>query len=99
MAIRGSPHDFDGWVKAGAAGWGWADVLPYYKRLERDMDFDDAAWHGREGRLPIRRTFEPNWCGFTRAAAEAFAAAGHAKRLDMNGAWDDGYFPAPFAIA
>src|SRR5262249_49676312 len=40
LANRGSPADFDEWVARGARGWGWKDVLPYYKRVERDMDFD-----------------------------------------------------------
>ncbi|MEE1555901.1 MAG: GMC family oxidoreductase N-terminal domain-containing protein, partial [Alphaproteobacteria bacterium] len=40
VAIRGLPSDYDGWADMGAAGWGWEDCLPYFKRLERDMDFD-----------------------------------------------------------
>ena len=54
IALRGTPDDFDEWAAAGAAGWGWADVLPYFKRLEQDLDFDGPL-HGGEGPVPIRR--------------------------------------------
>ncbi len=40
LANRGAPTDYDEWVEKGAAGWGWKDVLPYFKKVERDMDFD-----------------------------------------------------------
>ena len=56
LANRGSPADFEAWVARGARGWGWKDVLPYYKKVERDMDFDGAL-HGKDGRIPVRRIF------------------------------------------
>ena len=34
-------------------GWGWDDVLPYYRKLESDQDFDGAL-HGKDGPVPIR---------------------------------------------
>ena len=55
-ANRGSPWDYAEWEAAGAAGWGWSDVLPFFRKLERDADFgDDGALHGKDGPLPIRR--------------------------------------------
>ena len=56
LANRGAPTDYDEWVEKGAAGWGWKDVLPYFKKVERDMDFD-GPFHGKEGRIPVRRIF------------------------------------------
>ena len=40
MANRGAPTDYDEWEARGAEGWGWNDVLPYFKKVERDLDFD-----------------------------------------------------------
>jgi 5-(hydroxymethyl)furfural/furfural oxidase len=92
LANRGSPADFDEWVSRGARGWSWNDVLPYYKRVERDMDFNGAL-HGNEGRIPVRRIFPDLWNEHAKAAAEAFKAAGFEYLPDQNGEWKDGYHP------
>ena len=42
IAIRGIPEDFADWVAEGAKGWGWQEVLTYFRRLESDVDFGDA---------------------------------------------------------
>ena len=75
LANRGAPADFEEWVSRGARGWGWEDVLPYYKKVERDMDFEGPL-HGKEGRIPVRRIFPELWTGHAKAAAEAFKARG-----------------------
>ncbi len=55
FAMRGAPADYDGWATAaGMAAWSFAELLPYFCRIEADADFDDA-WHGRDGPMPIRR--------------------------------------------
>ena len=56
LANRGAPSDYDEWEARGATGWGWDAVLPYFKKVERDMDFD-GPWHGKDGRIPVRRIF------------------------------------------
>ncbi len=66
MANRGAPRDYDAWHALGATGWRWADVEPYFRKIERDMDFDGPA-HGRHGAIPIRRLFPDVWPGFTAA--------------------------------
>ena len=68
MANRGAPSDYDEWQSRGASGWGWNDVLPYFKKLERDLDFDDE-WHGQDGPIPIRRVPQSQWCGHAHAVA------------------------------
>jgi 5-(hydroxymethyl)furfural/furfural oxidase len=98
LANRGSPADFDEWVSRGARGWGWKDVLPYYKKVERDMDFDGAL-HGKEGRIPVRRIFPDLWNEHAKAAAEAFRAAGFKYLPDQNAEWQDGYFPITISNA
>ena len=92
LANRGAPGDYDEWRDMGADGWGWDDVLPYFRKLERDMDFD-GPYHGKDGPLPIRRIFPGKWPGFANAAAAAFKSKGYDYREDQNAEFEDGYFP------
>ncbi|MEK9662293.1 MAG: GMC oxidoreductase [Alphaproteobacteria bacterium] len=92
LANRGLPSDYDAWHEMGAEGWRWDDVLPFFRRLERDMDFDGPL-HGKDGPLPIRRIRPDDWPGFARAAAAAWQAAGHTGLADQNGEFADGWFP------
>lgn len=96
---RGAPTDFDHWRDAGAAGWGWSDVLPYFKKAERDLDFPDSEWHGSEGRIYVRRLFEEQWTGHTHAAKQALLDAGYDYIEDQNGEFRDGFFPLTISNA
>ena len=91
-AVRGIPSDFEDWEAAGASGWGWEGVLPYYKKLEKDLDFGGPL-HGDRGPIPLRRLPKEVWPGFTAAACRAFDAAGWPDLEDQNGRFEDGYFP------
>jgi choline dehydrogenase len=51
--MRGHPLDFDAWRDAGCTGWGYADVLPYFKRMETSWRGADA-WHGDRGPLQVQ---------------------------------------------
>ncbi len=92
LANRGAPTDYDMWESRGAKGWAWKDVLPYFRKVERDQDFD-GPFHGREGHIPVRRIFPEHWTGFNKAAAEAFKSAGFPYIEDQNGEFKDGHFP------
>jgi 5-(hydroxymethyl)furfural/furfural oxidase len=92
LANRGAPSDYDEWEARGAAGWNWNAVLPYFKKVERDMDFD-GPWHGKDGRIPVRRIFPDLWNGHAKAVAKAFEQAGFPYIQDQNGEFKDGYFP------
>jgi 5-(hydroxymethyl)furfural/furfural oxidase len=92
QANRGLPTDYESWARDGAEGWDWEGVLPYFRRLERDMDFAGPL-HGRDGLIPIRRIMPEVWPGFSRAAAAAMQAAGFAALADQNAEFGDGYFP------
>ena len=92
MANRGAPTDYDEWEARGAAGWGWTDVLPYFRKVERDLDFD-GPFHGRDGRIPVRRIPPEHWTRLAQAAAEACKLAGYAFVPDQNGEFVEGYFP------
>ena len=96
MANRGSPGDYEEWESLGAAGWSWEDVLPFFKKLERDMDFDGPA-HGKHGPIPIRRLFPEVWPGFTRAACAAAEEIGFPYIADQNDGFEDGYFAFPIS--
>ena len=50
---RGQPADFDHWAQRGNRGWGYTDILPYFKRGERRIGLADERMHGREGSLPV----------------------------------------------
>jgi 5-(hydroxymethyl)furfural/furfural oxidase len=92
LANRGSPDDYDEWEARGAAGWSWNDVLPYFKKVERDLDFDGPL-HGKGGRIPVRRIPQAHWTAHAQAAAEACRLAGYDFLPDQNGEFVDGYFP------
>ena len=92
MANRGAPTDYAEWEARGATGWGWDDVLPYFLKVERDLDFDGPL-HGKDGRIPIRRVPRERWCAHARGVAAGFEKAGIKFLADQNGAFEDGYFP------
>jgi 5-(hydroxymethyl)furfural/furfural oxidase len=92
LANRGSPADYDDWEQRGATGWRWETVLPFFKKIERDIDFDGPL-HGSDGRIPVRRIFPDNWNAYAKAVAETFKAAGFKYVADQNGEFQDGYYP------
>jgi 5-(hydroxymethyl)furfural/furfural oxidase len=92
LANRGAPTDYDEWEARGAAGWSWKDVLPYFKKVERDLDFD-GPFHGKDGRIPVRRIPQEHWTRHSQAVAEACKLAGYTFLPDQNGEFVEGYFP------
>ena len=92
LANRGAPTDYDEWEQRGAAGWGWKDVLPYFRKVERDLDFD-GPYHGKDGRIAVRRIPRDHWTGHSHAFAKAAELAGYNFLPDQNGEFADGYFP------
>ena len=75
----------------GVEGWSWKECLPYFKKLERDLDIDNEL-HGKHGPFPIRRTGETIWTPFTRAMLALCEARGIPFLADQNGVWEDGVF-------
>jgi 5-(hydroxymethyl)furfural/furfural oxidase len=98
MANRGAPTDFEEWEARGAKGWNWESVLPYFKKLETDLDIDDE-WHGQDGPIPIRRVPEAHWSKHSIALTEAFDRANYKRLEDQNGFFEDGYFPITISNA
>lgn len=81
--IRGQPQDYDGWAAQGCAGWGWADVLPVFRRAEGNQRLS-APWHGIDGPMKVSDTRHrhPLSLAFVKAAQET----GLAYNDDFNGA-------------
>jgi 5-(hydroxymethyl)furfural/furfural oxidase len=96
VAYRGTPDDYAEWQALGAAGWSWDDVLPYYRKLETDWDFD-GAMHGKAGPVPIRRTAAEDWAPLSKAV-HAFAQERQIPFVaDMNADFRDGYGAVPMS--
>ena len=95
IALRGMPEDYDEWADMGNDGWGWADVLPAFNRLERDLDFPDKDYHGDSGPISIRRyphnELLPQHQAFLATADEL----GYAYCADANDPGSDGAGPHP----
>lgn len=94
-ANRGLPSDYQAWAESGAAGWDWEGVLPFFKRLETDMNFD-GPMHGKSGPMQLRRYAEQQWPGFTRGVMKAIADQGFQNIHDQNGIFTDGYFSVAY---
>ncbi|MEO5844780.1 MAG: choline dehydrogenase [Caldimonas sp.] len=85
--LRGQPEDYDAWTSEGNPGWGWSDVLPYFKRSENNERGADA-WHGSGGPLNVMDFGQPH--RFGRFFVEAAVQAGHAANADFNGPRQEG---------
>jgi choline dehydrogenase-like flavoprotein len=81
--VRGHRSDFDRWTAAGCAGWGFADLLPYFIRSET-YAAGPSPWHGSDGPVYLTRPAEPH--PVTLAYMAAGAEAGQAPTDDHNGA-------------
>ena len=92
--VRGHARDFDHWAENGATGWSYADVLPYYKRMEHWHDGGhggDPEWRGKDG--PLHVTRGPRKNPLIRAFVEAGRQAGYPVTGDYNGEQQEGFGP------
>ncbi|BBQ01376.1 choline dehydrogenase (plasmid) [Burkholderia sp. SFA1] len=82
--VRGQPHDFDDWARAGNAGWSYRDVLPYFRRLESHWA-GDTEYHGAHGKIAISSMKDGAHpiCG---TFLEGARQAGYPVTGDINGA-------------
>ena len=87
LYLRGNRADYDGWVELGFAGWGFAEVLPYFIRAE-DNEWGESAYHGAGGPLAVSdgRSRHP----YAAAMIEAAVSAGIAPTEDHNGLEQEG---------
>lgn len=92
--VRGHARDYDHWAKSGAQGWAYADVLPYFKRMENwhsGGHGGDKTWRGRKG--PLHVTRGPRINPLTRAFVKAGKQAGYPVTGDYNGEQQEGFGP------
>ncbi len=97
--VRGHARDYDHWRDEGCAGWGFADVLPYFKRMEDWHDGGhggDPAWRGQGGPLHVTRGARDN--PLTRAFVEAGRQAGYPITGDYNGHRQEGFGPFDMTV-
>ncbi len=87
--VRGHARDFDHWAEAGATGWAYADVLPYYKRMECWHGTGDRQWRGTDGPLHVTRGTREN--PLFHAFVEAGREAGYGLTEDYNGHRQEGF--------
>ena len=86
--FRGHPRDYDDWAKAGARGWSFREVLPYFRRSENNENFGDSPYHGRGGPMNVRSVTSPNPLNF--AFFEGLRSLGLPARADLNGGETEG---------
>eukprot|EP01132_Coremiostelium_polycephalum_P010607 gene10607-12997_t len=86
--VRGHAYDFDHWAESGAAGWSYADVLPYFKRMEHSHG-GEAGWRGTDGPLHVQRGRRDN--PLFHAFVDAGRQAGFEVTEDYNGAKQEGF--------
>ncbi len=93
--IRGHARDYDNWRQLGCEGWSFSDILPYFKRSERNEHGGDA-FHGQDGPLHVSsgKSANPLFRAFVRAGVEA----GFAETRDFNGTSQEGFGPYQFTI-
>lgn len=76
--IRGNRNDYDTWVALGCNGWGYDDVLPFFKKMEANQIGQSAQYHGFDGELNVCNQQDPN------PVAKVFVAAGKTAGLSEN---------------
>ena len=81
--IRGVPEDYDNWAAWGNDEWGYLKVLPYFRKLETDMDIHDD-FHGSDGPIPVRRHSRETWLPFQEAFYRSCVDAGFPEHPDWN---------------
>lgn len=94
--VRGHRKDFDHWRDQGADGWGYADVLPYFKRMETWHGGDPNSWRGQDGPVHISRGPRDN--PLFNAFIEAGHQAGWPLTEDYNGENQEGFGPMEATI-
>lgn len=95
IAIRGMLEDYDDWAAQGCVGWSGAEVLPYFCKLEADLDFGSARYHGDRGPLPVFRASLEDWGPVDKALRSAALDLGYGWSEDCNAPDSTGVSPYP----
>jgi choline dehydrogenase len=84
MHIRGHVSDFDNWAYNGAIGWSYADLLPYFQKLE-DQDDDTSPWAGHGGMISVINAKNHNPNPMSKVFIDACESLGYPRTNDFNG--------------
>jgi choline dehydrogenase-like flavoprotein len=85
---RGYPRDYDDWARAGAFGWSYAEVLPFFTRSENNENFPASELHGRGGPMNVRFPARPN--PMTRDFIDAVRTLQYPDCADFSGSNPEG---------
>ena len=92
--LRGLPEDYDSWVSWDDSQWTYLKLLPYFRKMERDLDVQDD-YHGSTGPIPVRRRKREEWPPFQESFYGACVDAGFPAGQDMNNPDYTGVAPFP----
>ena len=84
VLLRGIPEDYDGWAERGNEEWGFTSCLPYFNKMETDLDFGGGDFHGNDGPVPVRRYPRAEWMPHAVAFEQACVAEGYPIDEDQN---------------
>jgi choline dehydrogenase len=87
--FRGHPRDFDEWADAGATGWSYEDVLPYFRKAENNETWPESRYHGSGGPMNVLDIRRPN--PLVARFLEAASSLGYARCEDFNGPDPEGF--------
>ena len=92
--LRGVPEDYDNWAAEGNTEWSFIKLLPFFRKLETDLDVKDD-FHGTEGPIPVRRLAREEFMPVNEAFHQATMAEGFPEDPDMNNPDSTGTGPMP----
>jgi choline dehydrogenase len=95
VVLRGTPEDYDEWAAWGNDEWAYTRILPYFRKLETDMDMGGSDVHGGDGPLPVRRHTRDAWQPTQAAFYQACLDADFPHDADMNHPESVGVGPFP----
>ena len=84
VLFRGVPEDYDNWAIWGNDEWSFTKVLPYFRRLENDLDFGGDDFHGNSGPIPVRRYKREEWLPVAAAFYDSCRELGFPEDADQN---------------
>ena len=95
IALRGVHEDYDEWADLGNPQWAWDNVLPAFRRLERDLDYGHEPYHGDAGPITVRRYPPDELLPQHQAFLETARDLGYPDCPDANDPWSWGAGPHP----
>ncbi|GAA6614737.1 GMC family oxidoreductase [Scytonema sp. NUACC26] len=95
MYVRGNPHDYDRWRSLGNPGWGYQDVLPYFKKSEHQQR-DASEFHGVDGELSVTDLMTP--AVVSQRFVDACVSMGYNYNPDFNGIQQEGVGPYQLTV-